>query len=317
MKITILEPLAVDEEELRSLASSITERGHELEIYDTIGENDEVLKDRIKDTEILIIANSPLSGDVIRSAEKLKYISVAFTGVDHVDLQACKEKGIKVSNAAGYSTSSVAELTFGLIISIYRNIIPLDNRTRELGTKSGYRQIDLYEKTLGVLGTGQIGSHVANIGLAFGCEVLAYNRSENKELVKKGVKYVSLEELLKNSDIVSIHLPQTKETKNIIGKKELGLMKKESILINTARGPIVDNEALADALNNDELLAAGIDVFTEEPPLSEKEPLLNAKNTILTPHIGFATEEAMLRRAKITFENVESYLENDIKNLVV
>lgn len=317
MKITILEPLAVDEEELRSLASSITERGHELEIYDTIGENDEVLKDRIKDTEILIIANSPLSGDVIRSAEKLKYISVAFTGVDHVDLQACKEKGIKVSNAAGYSTSSVAELTFGLIISIYRNIIPLDNRTRELGTKSGYRQIDLYEKTLGVLGTGQIGSHVANIGLAFGCEVLAYNRSENKELVKKGVKYVSLEELLKNSDIVSIHLPQTKETKNIIGKKELGLMRKESILINTARGPIVDNEALADALNNDELLAAGIDVFTEEPPLSEKEPLLNAKNTILTPHIGFATEEAMLRRAKITFENVESYLENDIKNLVV
>src|SRR5699024_6490627 len=127
--------------------------------------------------EILVLANMPLSGEVIGAADKLKYISVAFTGYDHIDLEKCKEKGIQVSNAAGYSTNSVAEVTFGLIISLLRSMVPLEKIVREGGTKAGYRQTDLKGKTLGVLGTGDIGGAVAEIGLAFGCNVIAYNRS--------------------------------------------------------------------------------------------------------------------------------------------
>lgn len=316
MKITILEPLAVEEEKLRKMAEYITKDGHELDIYNSKGKNDEELIERVKDTDILIIANSPLSGDVIRSAKNLKMIAVAFTGVDHVDLDACRERDIIVSNAAGYSTSSVAELAFGMMISIYRNLVPLDKVTRKGGTKDGYRQIDLYEKTLGVVGTGAIGSHVANIGLAFGCKVIAYNRSVNKELQDKGVEFVSLEELLKMSDIVTIHLPLNDSTKGLIGEKEIALMKENSILINTARGPIVDNKALAKALKNRDILGAGIDVFDIEPPLNLDEELLDTDNTVLAPHIGFATEEAMLRRAEITFDNVDSFIKGSPKNLI-
>lgn len=316
MKITILEPLAVEEEKLRKMAEYITKDGHELDIYNSKGKNDEELIERVKDTDILIIANSPLSGDVIRSAKNLKMIAVAFTGVDHVDLDACRERDIIVSNAAGYSTSSVAELAFGMMISIYRNLVPLDEVTRKGGTKDGYRQIDLYEKTLGVVGTGAIGSHVANIGLAFGCKVIAYNRSVNKELQDKGVEFVSLEELLKMSDIVTIHLPLNDSTKGLIGEKEIALMKENSILINTARGPIVDNKALAKALKNRDILGAGIDVFDIEPPLNLDEELLDTDNTVLAPHIGFATEEAMLRRAEITFDNVDSFIKGSPKNLI-
>ena len=316
MKITILEPLAVEEEKLRQMAEYITKEGHELDIYNSKGKNDEELIERVKDTDILIIANSPLSKDVIRSAKNLKMIAVAFTGVDHVDLDACRERDIIVSNAAGYSTSSVAELAFGMMISIYRNLVPLDEVTRKGGTKDGYRQIDLYEKTLGVVGTGAIGSHVANIGLAFGCKVVAYNRSVNKDLQDKGVEFVSLEELLKMSDIVTIHLPLNDSTKGLIGEKEIALMKKDSILINTARGPIVDNKALAKALKNKEILGAGIDVFDIEPPLNLDEELLDTKNTVLAPHIGFATEEAMVRRAEITFDNVDSFINGSPKNLI-
>lgn len=317
MKITILEPLAVSEEKLREMSNYITSEGHELEIYDSIGENDDVLKERVADTDILIIANSPLSGDVINSAKKLKMIAVAFTGVDHVDLDVCKENGVIVSNAAGYSTSSVAELAFGLMISLYRNIVPLNTIVREGGTKQGYRQIDLYEKTLGVIGTGAIGEHVANIGLAFGCNVIAYNRTPKESLISKGVEFVPLEDLLKRSDIVTIHLPLNENTKDLIGKDELKLMKDDAILINTARGPIVDNKALAEALDNKEIMGAGIDVFDIEPPLNTDYELLSTNNSVLMPHVGFATEEAMVRRAEITFDNVDSYINGEIKNQVI
>src|SRR5699024_5521044 len=171
--------------------------------------DDETLNERIKDAEILVLANTPLSGEVIDVAEKLKYISVAFTEFDHIDLAKCKKKGIQVSNTAGYSTHSVAELTFGLITSLLRNIVPLDAVTRAGGTKDGYSQNDLYGKTLGVLGTGDIGGTVAKLGLAYGCRVLAYNRSEKQELIDQGVEYKSLDEVLTESDIVTLHVPLT------------------------------------------------------------------------------------------------------------
>lgn len=317
MKIAVLEPLGITEEEIRAIAKPITDKGNELIIYKDKITEVETLKQRVKDMDVLVLANMPLKGEVIQSNDKIKMISVAFTGVDHVDLEACKENQIIVSNSAGYSTSSVAELTYGLIISLLRNIVPLDDATRKGKTMAGFSQTDLFGKTLGVIGTGAIGKRVAEIGLAFGCKVIAYNRSENKDLVNQGVIYKPLEDILKESDIATIHLPLTKDTRGLINAEKLNLMKKNALLINTARGPIVDNEALAEALKSGQLGGAGIDVFDMEPPLPLEYPLLNSPNTVLTPHIGFATKEAMQRRAKITFENIVRWIEGNPQNRVI
>lgn len=316
MKITILEPLAVGKEKLQEIAKPLIDMGHELEIFGEKTEDLEEQKERIKDTNLLIVANSPLRGEVIKSAQELEMISVAFTGVDHVDLQAAKEKDVLVSNAAGYSTPAVVELTFGLMIDVLRNTIPLDKITRQGGTKEGYRQRELKGRTLGILGTGDIGGDVAKVALAFGMKVIAYSRTVNKELEKSGVSYVSMEDVFKNSDVVTIHLPQNEETKGIVSAKHLNMMKKDSILINAARGPIVDNDELAKLLNEEKISGAGIDVFDMEPPIPLDYPLLNARNTVVTPHIAYASEEAMVRRAEIVFENVVKYLEGNPQNIV-
>lgn len=316
MKITVLEPLGVDVEEIRTIAKPITDLGHELEVFNEKSLDREVLKERVKDTDILIVANSPLEGEVIRAAENLKMISVAFTGVDHVDLTACKEKGILVSNSAGYSTPAVVELAFGLMISVFRNIVPLDKVTRDGGTMAGYSQREIHGKTLGIVGTGAIGSDVAKVGLAFGAKVIAYNRSENQELKSLGVEYKSLENLFKESDIVSIHLPLNDSTRGIVDEEKLRSMKEDAILINTARGPIIDNDALARVLNEGKISGAGIDVFDMEPPLALDYPLLSAKNIVLAPHVGFASQEAMVRRAYIVFENISAWLEKKPQNII-
>ena len=316
MKITILEPLGVLKEKIEGIAKPLMEDGHVLEVFEEKTNDIEELKSRVKDTDILVIANSPLNGEVIKSAKKLKMISVAFTGVDHVDLKACKENNILVSNAAGYSTESVAELAFGLIISLLRNVLPLDKKTRQGFTKEGYRQQDLNGKTLGIIGTGAIGKKVADIGLAFGCNVIAYSRSENQDLKDKGVRYLGLDEVMGESDIVSVHLPLNDKTKGIIDDHKIGLMKNDAFLINVARGPIIDNKALAKALNDKKIAGAGLDVFDMEPPIPEDYELLQVDNTILTPHIAYATEEAMVRRAEIVFNNIEAWLKDEPINMV-
>lgn len=316
MKITVLEPLGLAEEQIRSIAGNLTKKGHELVVYKDRVEDVEVLKERASGSDILVIANMPLKGEVINSVENLKMISVAFTGVDHVDIKVCRERNIAVCNAAGYSTSSVAELTYGLIFSVLRNIVPLDKATREGKTKNGYSQNDLSGKTIGIVGTGAIGIKVAEIAKAFGCKVLAYNRSKKAEVEALGAKYVSLEELLKESDVVSIHVPLKDDTRALINEEKIALMKSNAILINTARGAIIDNAALAKALEEGKIAGAGIDVFDMEPPIPEDYSLLKAPNTVLAPHVGFATEEAMVRRAHITFNNIAKWLEGKPENLV-
>ncbi len=317
MKIVVLESLGISDEEFNKLSKPLVDNGHELVSYNDGKLDDETLKTRIKDADVIAIANTPLSGEVIDTAENLKYISVAFTGYNHIDLEKCKEKGIKVSNAAGYSTHSVAEITFGLIISLLRNIVPLEAIVRNGGTKDGYRQIDLNGKTLGVIGTGSIGGAVAEIGLAFGCKVIAYNRSEKPGLISKGVEYMSLDEVLKASDIVTLHTPLTDETKHLIDKEKLALMKPSSFIINTAVGPIIDNDALAEALHNGTIAGAGLDRVDMEPPVPADYPILDAPNVVLLPHIGFATEEAMVRRADITFENIVKWEKGEQENIVL
>ena len=317
MKVVVLESLGISDDEFNKLSKPLADNGHELVVYNDGKLDDETLKTRIKDAEVIVIANTVLKGEVIDAAEKLKYISVAFTGYNHIDLEKCKEKGINVSNAAGYSTNSVAEITFGLIISLLRNIVPLETIVREGGTKDGYRQIDLKGKTLGVLGTGDIGSAVADIGLAFGCKVIAYNRSEKPALISKGVEYKSLDEVLQSSDIVTLHTPLTDETKHLIDKDKLALMKPSAFLINTAVGPIVDNDALAAALRNGTIAGAGLDRVDMEPPVPADYPILDAPNVVLLPHIGFATEEAMVRRAEITFNNIVKWEKGEQENTVL
>lgn len=316
MNIVVLEDLGLPESQIREIAKPITDEGHQLTIYERT-EDIELIKERVKDADILVIANMPLSGEVIRAAENLKYISIAFTGYDHVDLKACKERDIQVSNAAGYSTVSVPELVFGMVISFLRSIHTLDRTTREGKTKAGSTQKEIYGKKFGIIGTGAIGSRVAKLALAFGADVLAYSRREKEELKSLGVKYVSLDELLSESDIVSIHTPLTEETKGLIDKEKIALMKPTSILVNTARGPIVDTQALVEALKEGKIAGACLDVFDQEPPLPKDYPILSLPNTLVTPHIGFATEEAMVRRAHITFsENIYNWLKGKHINKV-
>lgn len=317
MKIVILESLGISDKEMDTITKPLSDDDHELVVYKDGKSDDETLKSRIKDAEILVLANMPLRAEVIDAAERLKFISVAFTGYDHIDLDKCREKGIKVSNAAGYSTNSVAELTFGLIIALLRSVVPLEKMVRQGGTKQGHRQTDLKGKTLGVLGTGSIGGAVAELGLAFGCKVIAYNRSEKPHLISKGVEYKPLDEVLKVSDIVTIHTPLTDETRGLINKDKLALMRPDSFLINTAVGPVVDHDALAEALHNGTIAGAGLDRVDMEPPIPADYPILGAPNTVLVPHIGYATDEAMTRRAEITFNNIIQWKKGEQVNVVV
>ncbi|MDO5017702.1 MAG: NAD(P)-dependent oxidoreductase [Lagierella massiliensis] len=316
MKITVLEPLAVKEDILRNIFKDLTDKGHELEIFDSISKDEEEQIKRTSDTDILVIANSPLREKAIRSMKKLKMISVAFTGFDHVDMDVCKEKGIVVSNASGYANTSVAELSVGFAIELFRNIKQMDKKTREFETKAGFRFRQIKDKNVGIIGTGAIGIETAKLFRAFGANILAYSNRKKEEILKIEGRYLRLEELLKASDIVTVHLPFNESTKRLIGKKEFELMKKDAIFINCARGQVVDNEALKDALNKGEIAGAGIDVFDKEPPLDEKDPLLEAKNCIVSPHIGYFTEEAMISRAEITKKNIESYLDKKPINVV-
>ena len=313
MKMVILEPLGVPEDEIMAMAGEMLP-GVEVEYFGARADSDAEKIERAKGAEIVAIANQPLSGDAIRGMEDCKFLDVAFTGVDHVDLDAAKEAGLKVSNCAGYSTAAVSELVFGMLISLNRNIAACDESVRNGGTKDGLIGPELEGLTFGVIGTGAIGSKVAEIANAFGCRVLAYSRTV-KDL--PGVTYVGLDELMKESDVVSIHIPSNAETKGLINADRIGMMKKNAVLINLARGPIVDSQALADALNSDAIRGACVDVFEMEPPIPADHPLLTAKHTVLTPHVAFASDQAMVKRAKIVFDNAKKYIEGNQQNVIL
>lgn len=317
MRIVMLEPLGVSEEKIYTLAKQFTEQGHEfVPCFSKIEDKNEIIS-RAKDADVFIIANSPLDEEVIDAAPNLKMISVAFTGVDHVPSALCKERGIVVCNAQGYCTDAVAELTFGLILSKLRNVIPCDAATRQSKTKDGLVGHELLGKTIGIIGTGAIGRRVAEIAKVFKCKLLGYGKYPSAEAKALGIKYVSLEELMAQSDIVTLHTPLTNETKRLINEERLALMKPTSILINCARGPVVDSKALADALNSGRIAGAAVDVYEMEPPIPGDHPLLNAKNIILTPHVAFATKESIERRAQITFDNITAWMNGTPQNVKI
>ncbi len=316
MKIVVMEPLGVALEKIEALAVPLKEAGHEFIYHTTKETNQEKLLARVADADIIMLANQPLSAEIINGCPKLKMLSVAFTGVDHIALEACRARNILVCNAAGYSTNAVAELTFGLAISVIRNIVPCDGRCRSAATKDGLVGFELFGKTFGVVGTGAIGSRVAKIAQAFGCRVLAYSRTPKQELIDLGVEFVALDELLEQADFVSLHVPLTAATKGLINAEAISKMKPTAVLLNTARGPVVDSAALSDALNEGRLAGAGIDVFEIEPPIAKEHPLCHAKNTVLTPHVAFASKEALEARADIVFANLWKYFAGEPQNVV-
>ena len=314
MKLSILEPLGVEKEKFLDMAEKVLGDRVEITYYDNRVEDSETLIERSKDAEIVVLSNFQYRKDVIEKCPNLKMICVAFTGVDHVDIDYCKDRGITVCNCAGYSTVAVADLVFGLLINIYRNIVECNIVTREGGTKNGLVGFELEGKKFGVIGTGAIGMRVANIAKAFGCEVYAYSRT-----VKEGkeIKYVDLNTLLSTCDVISLHVPLTENTKGLINEENIKLMKKNAVLINTARGPVVDSKALSDALKNNIILGAGIDVFEIEPPIPVDHVLFDAPNLIVTPHVAFATKESMVKRAEIVFDNIDKYINGSSQNVIV
>ncbi len=311
MRIAMIEPLNVSMEIIDQLSKRIRDEKHELIIYDNVTKDVEELKRRVAGADAVIIANNKLPGEVIESADNLKLISVAFTGIDHVDKEACIKKNVKISNCAGYSDQAVAELVIGMIISKLRNLVECNTAVRQGKTMAseGLMGSELCGKTVGVVGTGKIGLKVAELLKAFGCNLLGYDVAVRKEAEDLGVRYVSLEELLKESDIVTLHTPLMESTKGLINKDNLELMKPSALLINCARGPVIDIEAVAAALNNKRIAGAAIDVFEIEPPLPLNHVLVNTDNTLLTPHVAFATDESMVRRAKIAFDNIYAWLD--------
>lgn len=314
MRIVLLESLGISDGVIAKHAQKLENMGHSFTAYEK-NTDPAVQVERCRNADAVMLANMPLSEAVIDKAEHLKFIDVAFTGVDHIPMEAARKKGIAVSNASGYATQAVAELCVSFMIQLLRNVNKTEKRCRTGGTKDGLIGNLLCGKTVGIVGAGAIGKRTAALCKAFGCTVLAYNRSKITDASVVD-RQVSLEELLSSADIVSLHCPLTAETKGMIGKEQLAQMKKTAFLINTARGGVVDQDALAAALSDGQIAGAALDVFDKEPPLPEDYPLLHAPNTIVTPHIGFASVESLEQRADIVFENLYSWLEGRQLNAV-
>ena len=314
-KIVIMESLGITAQELAQRKKPFEEQGHTFVDFPRTTDIPTLIA-QAKDADAMIIANMPMPGQVIRSCEHLKFIDVAFTGVDHVDLTAAKEKGIAVSNASGYSNEAVAELVLGMALNILRNVSAVEARCRAGQTKDGLVGSELKGKTVGIIGYGKIGRRSAELFHAFGCKILAQSRT-HKDNAPDYVEQVSQEELLKQSDIVVLHCPLNDSTRGMINAEKIALMKKSAILINVARGPVVVSQDLADALNNGVIAAAGIDVFDKEPPLDLSEPLLNCKNCLVTPHVAFASQESMSLRAEIVFRNLEYWMAGRQENVIL
>ena len=300
---------------------SVLDKFGKIEKYETT-KYEEVVT-RSAGCEIVITNKTAIDRAAIYSLENLKLICVAATGTNIVDIDACRERGVAVTNAAGYSTASVAQLTFGLLFYLLENLHYHDNFV-----KSGlYAQSDTFNHLgrpfrelcsmrFGIIGLGAIGTKVASIAAGFGCEVVYHSTSGKTK--NAAYKSVSLDELLGTSDIVSIHCPLNDKTRNLIDYEKLKKMKRTAILLNTARGGIVCEASLARAIDENIIAAAGIDVYTKEP-ISADNPLLTVKNRekiILTPHIAWTAVEARKRLVSEMAENISAFMKGEKRNRV-
>ena len=302
MKIVFLEPLGLKVQQIETACEGLKKAGHEVVVYPDRNEDLDELIRRAEGAEVIVESNIPLRKDFLDACPNLKMLSIAFTGLDHIDMEECQRRGIVVKNAAGYSTEAVAELAIALMIDLYRKVLENDTITRQCNRKGIMPGREIGGKTVGIVGMGNIGQRVAQLANAFGCKVLAWNRTP-KQI--DGVTFVDKETLLKQSDIVTLHVALNADTRDFIAAKDIALMKPTSLLINTARGPVVNEAALANALKQGKIAAAATDVYGTEPPLKPDNPLFGAPNLIMLPHIGFATEEAFILRLGIVVDNIK------------
>ena len=283
-------------------------------------DSEEIIK-RAKDADILLVCYVNITREIIENLPNLKYVGVLSTGFDNIDTKAAKDLGIVVTNVPAYGTEAVAQFALALLLEITTRVGHHDRQVKSGRWKKAgfwyfgdYPLIELYGKTIGILGLGQIGLAAAKIYKAMGMEVLAYNRSQNDE-AKSIVKYVSLNEIYEKSHIIDIHLPLTKDTENIINEKSISKMKDGVILINTARGGLIDEKALMEGLDSGKVFAAGLDVNKTEP-INDDNPLLAYENIILTPHMGWGPVETRERLLHIGISNIQSFLKGESKNKV-
>lgn len=282
-------------------------------------------------------AFSTLTAEVLQKFPNLKFITTRSTGYDHIDLAYCKERGVVVSNVPHYGVHTIAEHAFALLLALTRKIVQSVERTRKGDfSLGGLNGMQLFEKTIGVVGTGNIGSVVADIAMGMGMKVIAYNDHPSAELVAKGVTYLPFEELLKESDVVSLHLPLVDSTKHILNKQNILTMKKDAILINTARGGLVETEAILEGLEKGILAGVGLDVLEEECAMREERELLTQEfnktcdlktqlmdhmllgreDVIITPHNAFHSTESLTQILETTATNIQGFLKGKGENVV-
>jgi glycerate dehydrogenase len=317
MKIVVLDGYTLNPGDL---SWEEIEKFGELVVYERTAAAEVV--ERCKDAVVILTNKATVTRDMISQLPRLKFISVLATGYNIVDVAAAREKGIIVSNVPGYGTSSVVQLTFSLILEHY-NHVSLHSQAVKAGDWVNSKDFsftkaplhELHGKTIGIIGFGTIGRQVSDIASAFGMNTLANSRTKSNQGNRSNFKWAGLDSLLSESDIVTIHCPLTDETKGMINKSTLSLMKKTAFLINTARGPIINENDLAEALNKGTIAGAGLDVLSKEPP-GKDNALLTAKNCIITPHIAWATVEARARLMQGTIQNLGSFLQGKPVNVV-
>lgn len=290
-----------------------------LTVYDRSNAHNVI--ERAKDATIILTNKTPVSSEVINKLPSLKYIGVLATGYNVVDVDAAKKKGITVTNVPGYAANSVAQHTFAILLELCQHVQRHSDAVMQgKWTRSAdwcfweYPLVELAGKTIGIIGFGAIGQRVADIATSFGMNVVAYSRKQTDQARRKNFKWATFEELLETSHVMSIHCPLTEETRGMINKKTLHMMQRTSFLLNTSRGPIIVEEDLADALNNDIIAGAGLDVLSVEPPIDN--PLFKAKNILITPHLAWATKEARTRLMSSVVENISAFLSGNSMNVV-
>ena len=289
----------------------------EVVIYNTKAADSKELIERLRGAAALINvrAYTRLDEEVISALPDLKTIAIMGTGTDNVDLEAATRHGVVVTNTPGVSTASVAELTFALLLAAARHVALADAAARK-GQWRHEEGVELEGKTIGLIGLGAIGRKVASIAHGFGMKVVAWSMTRDEERARQaGVTLMEFDEVLKTADVVSLHLRASPQTAGIVGRRELALMKPTAILVNTARGALVDEAALADALASKRLRAAGLDVFVREP-LPADSPLLKLENVVLSPHAGWVTAEASERMRRMPVDNLIAFFEGRPVNVV-
>ena len=292
----------------------------DLEVFDRSAESEVVNRARAADA--LLTVRTPLSAHTLKQLERLRYVGAMFTGYDEIDLKAARDLKIVVTNVPTYGTASVAQLAFALLLELCHHVALHSAATHagEWSRSSDFSfwktpLVELQGKTMGIVGFGQIGRHVGEIAIAMGMHVIAADAARKEKPNWPGFHWCDLDELMTASDVVSLHCPLLPQTRGIINFASLSKMKPDSFLINTSRGPLVVEQDLADALNNDRLAGAAVDVLSSEPPFLDN-PLLHAKNCIVTPHIAWATKEARTRLVDTAVANLKAFLDGHTVNVV-